>query len=229
MGARVSLNQDKLSVFCSILSPKNPTSTGWDFGDGQNSNNLTSVTHEYSEMGFYIITLTVDGDTERIPVGVSPYGDCLTKSIYDIFDSKLPSGITVSDDEKTNAIQKWQTNLYPYINNSGGIYNELAFPSLVNLLIIDLALFTILNDYTSKYLINAASPASKEIRSMESGPTKAEWYSNSELMKNLSGKGGFLDLLKGSICLQARESNIPIYLCDKNTVTIIPKTLKPRR
>ena len=223
MGLLTSFNQDYLTISCSLLSPSNPTSIGWDFGDSTPIVTSKNATHTYVDSGFYTIKVTADGVEKSFQVGASAYGECLPDSIYSILLRKVPAGVVLTDEEVSDAIQKWQLNLSAYINVTWGIYNELAFTPLVNLLIIDLALYTILENYARKYLLNAASTTSKEIKNIESGPTKAEWYSNSDIMKNIIGKGGFLELLKENICLQARESNIPIYICKrKSPVTILP-------
>ena len=216
-------------------SLNNPESYQWDFGDG-NTSNHKNPSHTYSEMGFFTVKLicsNTDGDSEPLvlSIGIGDIQDAMNSSIFELVDHYLPPIIsgTITSKEKINLVQKWQSYLQPLVVIQFEVlkedtFNEIKWPGLVNSLISQLVSLDILLEQSSKFLIYASSisdistvddtsnnvtQSNNQIKLIETGPVKTEWYegktstSESENLKNIGDAfanatkpGGLIDLLK---------------------------------
>lgn len=199
-------------------SLNSPTSFQWDFGDGTTSIEK-SPSHTFSEMGFFTVTLiasNTDGDSEPLvlTIGAGNVNDMLNASILELIDHYLPSALKgeLGATEKISLIQKWQLYLQPlvlipYRVLEQDTYNEFKWPGLVNSLIAQLVSYDIVLQGANQFLSTAGSISDiitdsdsesegstdkeQQIKSIETGPAKTEWYQNedaklnSEVIKNI--------------------------------------------
>ena len=250
-------------------SLNNPESYQWDFGDG-NTSNHKNPSHTYSEMGFFTVKLicsNTDGDSEPLvlSIGIGDIQDAMNSSIFELVDHYLPPIIsgTITSKEKINLVQKWQSYLQPLVVIPFEVlkedtFNEIKWPGLVNSLISQLVSLDILLEQSSKFLIYASSisdistiddtsnnvtQSNNQIKSIETGPVKTEWYegktstSESENLKNIGDAfanatkpGGLIDLLKESTCQLSSRLLIYLPMCGKlKTNTIVPSIVKRQK
>lgn len=243
------------------LSLNAPTSFRWEFGDTLASTDI-NPTHEYATEGFFEVTLiasredsgvTIDSEPLTITVGISEVDDVLNTSIIKLIDHYLPMAfrLEASVNEKISMVQKWQLYLQPlvvipYKVQKQDIYNELKWPGLVNLLIGQLAAKDIMLMVINRFLVNiglssveeAVGPNSmeKELKSIETGPAKTEFYQENipENYKNLSqaylsittANGPYTIVARG-LCELAQRLRIYLPTCGPlNYSPTVPRVFK---
>lgn len=197
----------------------------WDFGDdkGEVFNAGRHVSYSYETPGFYTVTLRVTNSSgldlvvEKTLV-VCDYGHTtLSDTIYNLIDYYIPSEInqTMSREEKSIYITKWQYYIGPLVNHPvppDKYTDELWYEALENQLIMELAAWDFLNvkilnllTSTSEYLSQLTSTKEQSgdgtskpelargdrIKQITTGPTEVQYYdqlveSASSLWKTLS-------------------------------------------
>lgn len=228
------------------LSYNAPTSYQWGFGDG-NTSTLKNPEHTYTEDGFYDVTLiatNVDGSSEELSVvlGISEAPDTNNSTLMESIDYFIPPTLQAgsSTKQKMEFINHWQTYLQPlvespYVVDIVNIHNEFKWPVLVNNLIARLVAHSILLTNLSKFMIETGNQtvnqsgsenltANAQIKSIETGPAKTEWYqaitSSSEDAKNVANayqvtmaEGGAFEQLEKDICQLASRVRIYLPMC----------------
>ncbi len=123
------------------------------------------------------------------------------------------------------AIKKWQLFLQPLVNReipNNKVHNQSYFTALENFLIGQLvARELIINGY-NQYLASLNHHVqekvkndgnAQELKSVETGPAKAEWYSSAEIWKDILRDGGPLHLLTNATCELAHRLRIILHFC----------------
>lgn len=249
-------------------SLNSPTSYQWDFGDGNNSI-LKNPSNTYAEAGYYTVTLiatNADGDSEpfTIEIGLGTAGPVMNTPIIVMIDHNLPTALVgeATNSEKATLIHKWQLYLEPLVDEvlPADTHNEFGWPPLFNVLIAQLASYDIILQGANQFLslagnLGGSSSSSgsggedgtvQQIKSIETGPAKTEWYENnnktteSEIINNIGEAfssavkaGGALDQLKASICQLAHRVRINLpQICEAlpfNTSTFVIAKTTPNK
>lgn len=175
----------------------------WDFGDyTEPVEDEMKVTHEYTEEGFYDVTLSIvnpDGKKESLKqsVGLSTKPKTtLSDSIYNIIDSRIPEELLpyLSKKDKRVFIEKWQLYIQPLVNHCipiEEVYNEFAYEALENQLVVEAAAYDwlvaaimnlmrsisdILEDSTSEGDSEGEVGENGRVKKIKTGPTEVEWF-----------------------------------------------------
>lgn len=242
-------------------SLNSPTSWAWDFGDSQTSTER-NPTHTYSELGFFVVKLTAtnsEGTSEpfEIKINVGSVDGKLDINLLELIDRYLPSALRGEADmkEKIALIQNYQLYLQPLVEipfpvSVEDTHNEREWPGMVNMLLAQLVTMDIIVQGANQFISNAITGAinqtdndseenpvkeSQDLKSIETGPTRTEWYENdqgvksSETIKNIAEAyssatkaGGAIDQLKTIICQQAARLRIYLPMCGPLAHSPIP-------
>lgn len=243
-------SKNGLEVNFTNLSLKSPTSYEWDFGDGGNSV-LKDPTHTYTNPGFYSVTLKVTntegvGEPLTLTVGVGDNNDMMNASILELVDYYIPTLLRgeATTTEIASFIIRWQLYLQPLVEipypvSDNDTHNEFKWPGLANALIAQLVAYDIILQGANQFLSSSFKEgiteeeagsdeeiAPQQIKSIETGPAKTEWFQNKELIsdsekiKNIGAAvasamkaGGALDQLKEAICQQASRLRVYLPMC----------------
>lgn len=244
------------------LSYNAPTSFQWGFGDGTSSTEK-NPTHTYNEDGFFEVTLiasNAEGDSEilKVVLGISEAPDTNNSTLLESIDFYIPPTLQTESNvkQKMEFINHWQRYLQPlvekpYVINEVDTYNEFKWPALVNNLIARLAAHSILLSNLSKFMVengnqttsssgSETTTAEAQIKSIETGPAKTEWYqaktSASEDAKNIANayqvtmaEGGAFEQLQKDICQLASRVSIFLPMCENPIKKqFAPKVFKNR-
>lgn len=179
-------------------STNNPVSWLWDFGDSQTST-LQNPQHVYSVAGDYeVILISTNGDGDSSPftqsIKILPTGVFI---IDDILTESLPSSLVLNEDFVSQRKTYWrlylQTLIDPFIPDTH-LNDENYWPPLVNMLIAKLIISDYLMKLANEAIVNVISTTSTDttggngnIKTMEMGPSKAEWFDSSDTLKKLFG------------------------------------------
>jgi len=207
------------------ISLNHPTTWLWRFGDGMFSREQ-NPTHTFENDGFYTITLRAfnhDGlGTVVRQIGVSQYGVMLNQSILEIVQSLIPITLTIPISTIQTLIQKWQLFFYPLVTpavESINIYNEFAYPALVNQLIAYLVIYDLIINGANSYLLGLSQGTSgsgvQEVKKITTGPSDVEWFAGSKTWMDIFTEGGLFDNIKAQLCSIAASLNIWLYMCPK--------------
>jgi hypothetical protein len=219
-------------------SSNGPVSWLWDFGDGLTSTSQNPL-HTYLVDGYYTVTLTsTNGSGSSTPytdiLGVSGTGSALPMSLKDLTQSFIPAGVSVSSQKLNGLIKKWQLFVYLLVEPEipeEKIHNEFAYPALVNYLIAQLVAYDLIMDGLNQYLISMGQPpiaggTFREVKKITTGPSDAEWFSNSDvwagLFKASAGGLSVIGTLMDNICALAHRLRISIHYCGQLSHTPIP-------
>lgn len=198
----------------------------WDFGDGEVSTDVHPQ-HTYQADGFYTVVLTVTqgvstATTTRY-LGVSSTGLMLSRSIYDLVDMYIPSTLTLDTSEKQSLIQKWQMYLAILVEPNiaeADIFNEFAWPALVNQLIAELVAYDLIiqgaNAYIASMSEGGSTTTGQQLKKVVTGPSEAEWFPNTatgEVWEQTMKAGGALDQIKNQVCMLSHRLRIYIPIC----------------
>lgn len=246
-----------------------PTAWAWDFGD-ENTSTEQNPTHTYLELGSYVVKLSVinpDGASEPFEFTIRLGSDDgkLDITLIELIDHYLPSALRgeMSMKEKVSLIQNYQLYLQPLVEipypvSIEDTHNEKAWPGLANMLIAQLVTMDIITQGANQFITAAMTGATsiidngsgeetgtgeQQIKSIETGPTKTEWYedssavTNSEMIKNIGEAysnavraGGALDQLRILTCQQAARIRVYLPMCGPlDHTTIPPKVFKDKR
>lgn len=250
------------------LSLNGPTEWLWEFGDG-NTSNLQNPVHNYNQLGRYevkLITKNSNGESsEPLIEIIDILGggiEYISTSILELTNNYTPGIINDLSNiqEKIGLIRKWQLYLQPLITQPQEIekkdtFNELKYSGLVKNLIAQLVAYDLILEASNAFLLRVTQTDKEEegeegetnakggqIKSIETGPTKTEWYEDktgvdkSEAYKNIGSTlttatkiGGLLDALRASICQLAYRVDIFLPMCPPISNTIPPKVYKRNR
>jgi len=221
-----------LSVEFSNSSTGNPFSFLWDFGDGNTSTEVNpSHTYSFTEGGYLSITLSVKDEEGEIVstrtryLGVSKYGLTLPKSPLTIIKSRIPTGVTYTDEEIEILISYWQANLQPVVKSKVEIdntYNEFRYSLLENNLIIALVLHSLIIEQANKYLMSVGA-GNRTLKRSTIEPAELEWFSNSDLWKGIFDEGGLFQELKNNVCYLAKKAEVFLGFCPQEGTPILPQ------
>ena len=227
-----------LKVDFQDLSTNTPTSWAWNFGDSTTSI-LQNPSVTYGAEGRYTVSLiATNGDGSSTPfvyeilISLTP---TLNQTVEQMVNASLPSGITIPAIELTQAVRRWQMYLQPkvYVPFTVAVedtFNQAKYPGLANVLISKLIIYEQLMEQAQKTMTSQLSSESGGtstggIKRIESGPSVAEWYDNSETWKTVfAGKTdtGFFGSLTQDICIFASRQNIAIpELCGRKKLTTL--------
>lgn len=165
MVTNFSFTKKGLSVSFRDLSTGVPDGSTyhWDFGDLKGSEEK-NPTHEYTDSGFYIVTLEISSPPneagevvktkKELRLGISDLAETqLSDSIYNLINSYIPESLLpyLSDIDKQVYIEKWQLYIQPLVCRPDGkeipifeYNNELAYEALENQLIMELSAYDFL-------------------------------------------------------------------------------------
>lgn len=261
-GYSVNLN----TVAFSDLSLNQPISWQWDFGNGHTSLDRNPV-HTYVDSGTYTVTLKVsnsEGTSELYSESIIINGTnniFISTTILELISHYIPNAIMneTSTNEKINLIRKWQMYLQPLVFipievDESDTFNEIKWPGLVKMLIAQLSSYDTILQAANAFIAISSSNSSgsntgedgepipigeleQQIKSIETGPTKTEWFENKSYLENAEAAehlanafatstkaGGALDQLRLSICQLSARLRIYLPICDQlSTNTIAPK------
>lgn len=247
-------------------SLNSPTTWDWDFGDNTTSADK-NPTHTYLALGSYVVKLIAtnsEGPSEafEIKISVGLVDGKIDITLLELIDKYMPSALRGEADmrEKIALIQNYQLYLQPlveipYTVHEDDTHNERAWPGMVNMLLAQLVTMDIVVQGANQFISNAVIGAidtgendeeetpekeNQDLKSIETGPTKTEWYENdygvkkSEAIKNIAQAysnatkaGGAIDQLKVIICQQAARLRIFLPMCGPLAHnTIVPRVAK---
>ncbi len=247
-------------------SLNSPTAWAWDFGDG-NQSTTKNPTHTYLALGSYVVKLTAtnaEGTSEPFEMNISVglVDGKIDITLLELIDKYMPSALRGEADmrEKIALIQNYQLYLQPLVEipfkvNEQDTHNERAWPGMVNMLLAQMVTMDIIVQGANQFISNAVIGAidteedneeetpekeNQDLKSIETGPTKTEWYENdygvkkSEAIKNIAQAysnatkaGGAIDQLKVIICQQASRLRIYLPMCGQlEHNTVVPRVGK---
>lgn len=249
-----------LSVDFQDTSTNTPTAWSWDFGDGSPVSAIQNPTHVYATAGAYTVTLTSSNAggasvyTRNILVSTT---FILPLSLSDFIDARLPRGLVYDAEHKDALIVKWQLFLYTLVDPnipSSSIYNELAWPPLVNALIASLVAYDILVNAAQQAFIqmltsqttglnNGTSTGSTTttgaggVKKIVTGPSEVEWFDMADSFTNFfrnssgsSASGGItsvgpLAVMQQDICTLASRLSIILGMCPALPKKVLPVSI----
>lgn len=209
-----------LSVSFEDLSTNVPTTWGWDFGDGDTSISKNPV-HTYDAANQYKVILTAsntDGSSTfsyTILVSEDPR---MNVTVEKLIEYESPTGLVLDPIELSQNVRKWQIYLQPLVYTpyevlEADMFNQAKWPTLINILISKLVVYDMIMENARKAMMNSTSSSTGQgnLKSLETGPSKAEWYDASDFWSTMF-KGadgiGFIGALTTEICLFAARQNI---------------------
>ena len=188
----------------------------WDFGDLTDPSSVKDPVHVYTEPGIYSVVLTITkpdttvfGTTQKIILASDLVSTTLSKSIYELIDSRIPQELrlTIPLDSKVEFIEKWQLYIQPLVNHDIPLEeysNELYYEALENQLIMELAAYdylslsisnltwhlsTIINDSVKpKSTGTENTDETSKVKKIVTGPSEVEFFDtnmNSDSMYNM--------------------------------------------
>lgn len=226
-----------LGVDFKDLSSNNPTSWAWNFGDGTTSTDQ-NPSHTYSADGFFNVTLTAtngDGSSQELSVQISVVATGLAqiRTIHDHITANLPTGVTLDRSNEMQLINKWQLYFHTLVEpniEQADIYNELAWPPLVNELIgVMVSIDTILQG-ANAFLMglgNQDGASGKEVKQITTGPTEAQWFQSSDGWLNIMKEGGLWEQIQAQACYLSANQGIWLPFCPAlNINPVVPCKVK---
>lgn len=161
----------------------------WDFGDDKGEAfNKRHPSYEYSESGFYTVTMHVTNSTGldievSHPVVVCDFGHTtLSDSIYNLIDNYIPHELSdnMTDAEKRIYIDKWQLYIGPLVNHPippDKYQDELWYEALENQLIMELAAW----DYLNVKLLNLLTSTGEYLSQLTSTKEQGDGITEDEI------------------------------------------------
>lgn len=157
-----------------------------------------------------------------------------SESLEAYLRSELPANLTLTVDYRNQRIMYWRRILQAAFEiTDANINTESAWPTLVNALLAKLVVYDALvlavngsfiqflgGDYTSTSTITSG-----EVKSIETGPTKVEYYSSATSAKDAvsanAGGTSMLSVIKDDICGLANFLEVKVHMCEqmKNSVS----------
>jgi PKD repeat protein len=213
-----------LNLILTNLSLGHGLSYLWDFGNGQTSTQR-DITHQYAEPGFYKVSLTVSNDdgssTFALDLQINATGVAGLRPIYFIVKGSLPAIGEIQDNVIVEYIRLNQLNIQPAIEppiEDVEVHNESNYHPLVNQLISSMTILDIIILKANQYMASFSSTSSTEgaapqVKSIETGPSKVEWYAGSEQWTEIMKPGGTYEIIRNSTCALAQRLNIQLPYC----------------
>jgi PKD repeat protein len=214
-----------------------PTSWSWDFGDTTFSTERNPA-HTYPAPGTYTVIFTATNTegseslTFNVDVVSQPeYG----YTISEIIATERPSVILQNIDYETQRIKYWQLHLQILITpniSDAFVFDETKWPTMVNVLIAYLVIHDLImkaakESIASSLQVNTGvESAAGGVKSIETGPSKVEWYDVSNTISQVFKSGGvgtksIFEQLNESICTIASRYRIKLPMCKALSSTII--------
>ena len=238
-----------LSVNFTNTSPTPTTSWEWDFGDNTPRITDENPSHTYTGPGRYTVVFVAvgaDGPSSKILTIDVLYSQQITIEQYLV--AYMPIGLTIVDSVKDILKRNWQINISELTNPAipeSDVFNELAWPILVNSLLAKLiirdaymkaaagALVLAMGTGTSTGNTQTLSSGAK--KSIETGPTKVEWHDASSLIKSYMNagatkSGSLFDMITSDICSLSSRLRIQLPFCDRlKHSPIVPIKVVPEK
>lgn len=219
----------------------------WDFGDLSDPSSDNNPTHVYTVEGIYDVKLTITkpdatifGEVTKTIVVSGLVSTTLSKSIYELIDSRIPAELrlSISDDSKREFIEKWQLYIQPLVNHTIPIEeysNELHYEALENQLIMELAAYDFLNLNVTNLIWNISNTINEgskiggvpdetsKVKKIVTGPSEVEFFDNNlnsdslynlyKVLMNAMQPGGSVDNIKRNLCMLALRLDIYLPIC----------------
>jgi len=225
--ANFTFNPIGLSLQFVDRSTGSPTSWSWDFGDGTAVSTLQNPNHIYAVPNVYNVKLTVtnsDGSSSAGYLIVVSTTSALSTTIYDMVKGYLSGiGVVLDGQKFTEAKEFWQLYIAPQLDPpivDPNIFNEAAYPGMVNVLIAKLVVYELVWAALGNTIIgagasgNATSGGSGAMKRVETGPSNAEWYDPSAMLNAMfrgnGSAGNAYDMFIQGICMLASSLGINI-------------------
>lgn len=210
-------------------SSNTPTDWLWDFGDMTNSTEQ-NPTKIYTSPGTYNINLTV---TNTNGSNYISYSLIISQTgafdILVVLAQELPSDFIQDTDYVNTRLSYWRLYLQPIVNPKipdSYLNDQNYWPSLVNMLIVKLVLHDYLIKLAQEAMINliaisgtSTTGGNGNIKIMEEGPAKAEWFDSSKTLQTLFGVNDngvtFFMEVTSSICDLSKRLRILLPMCPK--------------
>lgn len=233
------------------------TAWSWNFGDGSAVDITQNPIHTYASQGIYAVSLSVTQGADTVTI--IQYLTVLSSlayipiSIASMVLLKLPSS-SINMQLLLMTIQKWQLMLQEAPENpisDANVFNEAAWPTLFNVLISELVVYDIiLAVYTNIMaiggIITTNTSSSEETpgelipqlkKSIETGPTKVEWFDLHDSLSKLSeSQSNYFKAIFGpnalltyrlSICALANKLEVYLDMCPIGDHFIPPIVVGP--
>lgn len=250
--ANFSFLPDGLSVQFTDGSLGIPTSWAWDFGDSGTST-IQNPLHVYSQGGRYTVKLTAtntDGVgviTDDLVFDLAPV---VSATIKEMVTYNLPVGIPFDSIGFIQQKQTWQVYLQPASGVADpDVFNETKWPTLYNVLISRLLVKDLIvraaNAASMGQFVSSAEDADMgtvntsgnkgQVKALEVGPSKAQWYDGSAYWANLfktntdGSPSGIMANIQTEICYFAGALTIRLEGCkNKDTLGRAPMVINCR-
>lgn len=227
-----------LQVTFEDLSENVPTSWDWDFGDSSGHGNTKNPEHTYLVSGKYKVTLTATNgsgsDVFSYDILVSLEA-AMNLTIEQMVKAELGDMIAVSEIYLTQEVRKWQIYLQPLVTIPFAVapvdtFDQSKWPSLINVLIAKLIVYDQFQAMLRQLTASAAQQSTANsdgsttttggggIKSIESGPSKVEWYDPTTTLSNIirnsassgssSSEGSLAGQMQLEICMLANRQRI---------------------
>lgn len=244
--ANFSFIPNGLSVAFTDRSSGVPTSWLWDFGDAETSTNQ-SPTHVYATPGQYIVKLAATNNDGVDTLGVALLFNstvALIASIEEMVEYNLPVGIPFNHIGFIQQVQTWQLVFQASAEvPDSNVFDETKWPPLYNVLISRLIIKDLIiraaNAASMGSFISDAENADTgtlntsgnkgNLKDLEVGPSKAQWYDGSAYWANLfktnadGSPGGIMAGIQTEICYYAARLTVKITGCmNEDTLGRVP-------
>jgi PKD repeat protein len=203
------------------------TTFSWNFGDNSGLDLTENPEHTYQADGVYPVELTATKDAVDSKVKFSivvTTENRVNLTIRDMVKFEAPSIVDTNPIGLTQKIKAWQIYLQPLVDapyapiEPADAFNEWKWPSIFNQLIAKLVIWELVVGGAGKTAIQQGSTSSGGLKSIETGPSKAEWYDASTMWKDMMSEGGFIDNMTQELCMVAALAGIQLPMCPVFTV-----------
>lgn len=159
-----------------------------------------------------------------------------SNSIDAFLVSELPANLSVTENFTNQRLLYWRLILQKAFNISDeDLETESAWPKLVNILFAKLVVYDALMlaatgsfvQFLGGSFTDTTTMGSGGIKSVETGPTKVEYYDTATSAKNAltapAGGSSMFDILKSSICGLSNHLKVKLPMCEGKNIPIHPK------
>lgn len=213
----------------------------WGFGDGTEYIGNSPAIHTYSSLGEYEVTLSIKNEDLEEVSSVTQNFKLLTKTfskeaLLDISKNYIPEELLPNFEQRSeNLREKHLIYLQPLVNHEVP-EDEYDVEENYEMLEVQLAAELVAHDFLiseiTKHLTgaiagtggNGEDDGDGEVKKITTGPTDAEFYSETEstakivkALENINKPGGIMDGLKISICQLAHRLEIYLPMCGRPT------------
>jgi PKD repeat protein len=214
------------------------TDWAWDFGDAL-TDNTQNPTHAYADDGIYLVKLTAvdnvgpSSDSFQIWLVVTAENR-INLRIKDQVAFLSPPNLNTNIIQYSQLVKKWQMLVQPLVDPSYAViapadtFNELKWPSILNLLIAKLVIWDSIVDTARKAAMGGSGTNKGALKSIEQGPSKTSWYDNLAFIEALMKKDGFFTELNKEICMIGGTVGITLPMCPNVTFPTFIVGTKPK-